>query len=497
MKCRISRLMPLIPAFFIGALQAAPQQALALVRTTDFDTTIAPGSAHRHTIRLDAGEWGNARETTAMLAARAQARDSASAWLRRRTAAMAPARSASEALDAKFDSVARGARVLGLGEGTHGSREFGDIRLRLTQRAIERAGYRLVALEGSAVRLARLNEYVAGRAPLPSPEIVEGGLAWIGRRTKGELIPWLRAWNSRHPNDPVSLVGVDPQDFLLAIPELRDFLRRGYGDRIAAVWAGIERELAAADSQTYVFGDSGVDSVVGRQIFELVTAVELDGPVLRRLYGDSAYDRAAFALGMLAEFADFNDNRSAIVGRGRDWYMAAHLLRAMSQRRDVKAVYWAHNAHVAHPAGRTAVNGPSGSVLRATLGCDYQAVAMTFGEGGFLAQRPNDPEDRLAVDSLPPNVDESVERAMSGVAKTTALAMWGCIDDATPVPSWLRRPQQMRWVGGLWLPGSNPAEANRPTQLVRDYDGLVYIPRVTADEGPANRPVIPPRKRQQ
>jgi hypothetical protein len=32
---------------------------------------------------------------------------------------------------------------------------------------------------------------------------------------------------------------------------------------------------------------------------------------------------------------------------------------------------------------------------------------------------------------------------------------------------------------------------------VRDYDGLVYIPRVTADEVPANRPVIPPRKRQQ
>jgi hypothetical protein len=86
---------------------------------------------------------------------------------------------------------------------------------------------------------------------------------------------------------------------------------------------------------------------------------------------------------------------------------------------------------------------------------------------------------------------------MSGVAKTTALAMWGCLGDATPVPSWLGRPQQMRWVGGLWLPGSNPAEANRPTQLVRDYDGLVYIPRVTADEAPANRPVIPPRRRQQ
>jgi erythromycin esterase-like protein len=240
-----------------------------------------------------------------------------------------------------------------------------------------------------------------------------------------------------------------------------------------------------------------VDSLVSRQVFELVAAVELDGPVLRRLYGDSAYDRAVTALGVLAEFTDFNDARSAIIGRGRDWYMAAHLLRTMSQRQQAKAVYWAHNAHIAHPAGRTAENGPSGSVLRAALGCDYQAIAMTFGEGAFVAQLPNDPADRLVLDSLPRNVDESVERVMSGVAKTTALAMWGCLGDGTPVPSWLARPQQMRWVGGLWLPGSNPAEANRPTQLVRDYDGLVYIPRVTADEAPANRPVIPPRRRQQ
>jgi len=157
-------------------------------------------------------------------------------------------------------------------------------------------------------------------------------------------------------------------------------------------------------------------------------------------------------------------------------------------------VYWAHNAHIAHPAGRSAANGPSGSVLRAALGCGYQAIAMTFGEGSFVAQRPNDPEDRLAVDSLPPNAEESVERVMGGVAKTTALSAWGCVDDAVPMPSWLRRPQQMHFVGGLWLPGSNPAEANRPTRLLRDYDGLVYIPRVTADEAPADRPVIPPRK---
>jgi len=442
-------------------------------------------------------QLGHAATLALVLQAGANARDSASAWLRSRTAAVTSGGAGTAAFEATFDSVARHARVVGLGEATHGSREFGDVRFRLTQRAVEHSGYRIVALEGSAIRLSRLNDYVAGRASTLDTEVVEAGAQWIGRRTERQLIAWLRAWNGRHPKDPVWLLGVDPQNFLLALPDLRDFLRRAYGDRIATVWTAIEREAAAADSQTYVFGDSRVDTVVRRQLFELVAALQLDAPILRRLYGDSAYERAAEALAIIAEFADFNDTRSAIVGHWRDWYMAARVLRALSQRQAAKAVYWAHNAHVAHAAGRSAsaMNAPSGSVLRATLGCGYQAIAITFGEGAFVAQRPNDPDGRLAIDSLTPNVDDSVEGVMRRVASRTALSAWGCIGDSVPVPSWLGRPQQMHWVGGVWLPGRDPAQANRPTQLLRDYDALVYIPRVTADEAPADRLVIPTRGR--
>jgi hypothetical protein len=222
-------------------------------------------------------------------------------------------------------------RCSGWGEATHGSREFGDARLVLTQRAIERGGYRIVALEESADRMARLNDYIDERAATPA-EIV-GGAWWIGRRTQRQLIPWLRDWNRRHPSDRVTLIGVDPQNFFLALPEVRDFLLRAYGERrgIAAAWSGIERELAAADSQTFAFGNSRVDTLVRRQLFELSGALQLDAPILRRLYGDSAYERSAAALSVLAEFADFNGGQSGgIVMESRDWYMAAHMLLAVA-----------------------------------------------------------------------------------------------------------------------------------------------------------------------
>ena len=75
-----------------------------------------------------------------MLLSAPQARDSAAVWLGRRAVTLPIEGQPSTAFNAKFDSIARNARVIGLGEATHGSREFGDVRLLLTQRAIERAG---------------------------------------------------------------------------------------------------------------------------------------------------------------------------------------------------------------------------------------------------------------------------------------------------------------------------------------------------------------------
>jgi hypothetical protein len=51
----------------------------------------------------------------------------------------------------------------------------------------------------------------------------------------------------------------------------------------------------------------------------------------------------------------------------------------------------------------------------------------------------------------------------------------------------------MHWVGGLFRPGTDPAEAFRAFRLINDFDGVVFIPRVTADEVPRDRPLIPAR----
>lgn len=392
----------------------------------------------------------SAAATRELLAQRKALREEATDWLRTRSGSLT---------GDVLGKVATRARVIGLGEATHGSRELNDVRLAVTKRLIEQHGYRIVALEASASLLAALAPYVAGDSATPPVAVAESG--WIGARAQRELVAGLRAWNLAHPADRVRLVGLDPSDSAPARETVRTLVQQAYGEEWRARWSEAEKVLAKADQQAMVFGDSSVSAEVRDFLFELQARLAIDAPILRA-------HAAQEAAQILAEFADFNAG-----GRSRDWSMAARLLAELEG--GGRAVFWAHNAHVANARRET-----TGSLLRTALGCGYAPLAITFGAGAFLAQVPD--ETRLAVSELPQAADESVESVFAPLG--FSMTAWPCGADPASAPQWLRAPHPMRWVGALWTPGSLPSAAVRPFDLLHDFDGLIYVPRVTAEEAP-------------
>ncbi|MGH9948647.1 MAG: erythromycin esterase family protein [Pyrinomonadaceae bacterium] len=450
--------------------------------------------------RLEVRALRDARETTELLRTRREARNAAAQWLRPRSAAIA--RSGIIPTNVKvplLDELAGRVRVVGLGEATHGSREFNDLRFSLTRYLVERHGFRVIALEASASNLSQVASYINGESELtPAMSgLIESNI-WIGQRTRRELIEWVHRWNKGHPKDRVQVIGVDASENPGARETLRVFLSRAYGEDLMKRWTAAERELAAADEQTAVFGDSGVDAATRQLLLEVVAGMKLDAPILKSRFGALAFDSALEAAQTLAEFADFNSGSDAAISHSRDWYMAARVLRALQEKgASAKVVYWAHNAHVVHPpkSDRT-----TGAVLRNALGCEYAALAVTFGEGAFVAQIPNDLEDRLAVSTLPPASDGSIESVLRESRSDGTLANWPCVTptsdtDIRAVPEWLKIARPMHWIGGLYKPDSMISEAFRNFNLLQDFDGIIYLPRVTAEDIPADRPLIPARKR--
>lgn len=453
------------------------------------------------TYRLEVRALRGMSETADLLRTRDEERAAAAQWLRPRSVAIARTGIIPRHVTVPhLDELARRVRVLGLGEATHGSREFNDLRFSLTRYLVERHGYRVVTIEASVNIIDMLSSYIEGKADLTPQMLAWTNSGWIGTRTRRELYEWVRKWNRRHPHDMVRIVGVDPQDVVTYRQTLRDFISRAYGEALIKRWTPVEEDLAAADQQVQVFGDSGVETTTRQLLLDIIASMKLDAPILKSRFGASTFESAFDAAQALAEFADFNSGgRNAAINHSRDWYMAARVLRALeSKGRSAKAVYWAHNAHVAHPGS----DRTTGGVLRNTLGCQYAALAVTFDEGAFVAQVPNNSNDDLAIFTLPPAPDNSIESVVRKLGFEGAFAAWGCLSPtskastvAERVPEWFKTPRPMHWVGGLYKPDSLPTEALQNFNLLQDFDGIIFLSRVTAEDIPPGRPRIPARKR--
>ncbi|HEY0114439.1 MAG TPA: erythromycin esterase family protein, partial [Allosphingosinicella sp.] len=308
----------------------------------------------------------------------------------------------------------------------------------------------------------------------------------------GELLVWARQWNLDHPADRVRIIGVDPQDIRASRERLAAFLAEAYGADAAAAWAPAAADLAAADEQTAVFGDSGVSAPTRVAALEALSFLHQDAPLLVARFGAARIQDALASARDIAQFSDFNGGGGAL-SHSRDWYMAINTLAALAELGgQAKAVYWGHNSHVSAAPTRW---GPTGAVLRQVLGCGYQSVATTFGRGAFVAQVPNDPEDRLVVSTLPEAQEETIESVIAGAGPGARLMAWGCGPKQGPMPQWLSEPRPLRWIGGLFAPDTPASATYRPYSLTEAFDGIVYFPAVTAEEIPPGRPIIPARSR--
>lgn len=103
-------------------------------------------------------------------------------------------------LDHLLDLVGT-ARLVLIGDASHGSHEFHDLRGSLTRKLISKHGFSAVAIEGDWPDALRVDRHVRLRSDDESPVDALAGFArfptWMWRNADvAAFIEWLRAWNS-------------------------------------------------------------------------------------------------------------------------------------------------------------------------------------------------------------------------------------------------------------------------------------------------------------
>jgi erythromycin esterase-like protein len=191
------------------------------------------------------------------------------------------------------------ARVVLLGEATHGTHEFYRERARITRRLIEEHGFTALAVEGDWPETYRVNRFVHGEGGSAADAL--SGFArfpgWMWRNTDVvELVDWMRSHNQALPagTPRVGIYGLDLQTLGPALTAVTDYLATA--DPAAAARA--RRRYACFDPygddpQAYAQSvEYGAAATCERQVAEQLR--EFEGPLAVLGRGSAAGARDDF-----------------------------------------------------------------------------------------------------------------------------------------------------------------------------------------------------------
>jgi erythromycin esterase len=376
-----------------------------------------------------------------------------------------------------FDRMIGDARVVGLGEATHSSHDFFAMKHRVFRHLVEEKGFRTFALEASWSTGLRLNDYVLYGTGDPRrimrDEFQRDYRLWNNSEYL-ELVEWMRAYNRRHPQDPVQFVG---DDFAYNGPELYDrvtgYVARyhpGLLERFNGLYRGLRPTVPAGEY---------IERYLNRPLAERKEMAVRTGRALELLKGaggeGKAYDWAvqhATAVDQTARGYAFDAEDPAQLAAAmlyRDGIMADNV--AWWQRHTgTKVLLSAHNGHIAYvPDDPQHYPKVQGAFLREQLGRAYVSVGFTFDRGSFNATGP---DGRLQRFTVGPAASGSNEATLDRVRHRDYIL------DLRTAPAvartWLSTSRPTRSIG------TDYPEAALDIALAASYDILIHLHRVEA-----------------
>ncbi len=383
-----------------------------------------------------------------------------------------------EAFGAYFDRFAD-ARVVMLGESTHGTSEFYRARAAITRRLIDKHGFRILAIEGDWPDAAELDRYVRAHGRWGEQSAFVNFPRWMWRNEEfTALLRQLRRWNeARDPADRAEVRGLDVYSLHRSVHEVLAYLDR------------VDPEAAREARQRYgcispflempqVYG--AIATRTGQDCEDHVVEQLLALLDERLEYADTD-EEAYFDAEQNARVICAAESYYRAMYRGseeswnlRDAHMFDTLLRLLALRGDdSKAIVWAHNSHIGN-ADATGMGERGefniGQLVRKKFRNRSVAIGFSTDRGRVMAA--DEWGGRPRIKEVLPARPDSWERIFRDADRPCSLTVWR---DDESLAAELSGRRLERAIGVLYLPQTERASHYFEAHLSRQFDALVWF----------------------
>jgi erythromycin esterase len=367
------------------------------------------------------------------------------------------------------------ARIVALGEATHGTHEFFEMKHRMLRFLVEEMGFNTLAFEANWPEANLVNDYV--QTGQGDPAELLRGLYWTSYTQEVlDMIRWMRAHNENPGDTPlVSFFGFDMQLYTIAM------------DNVVAYVEQVDADRAAQTTELYhCFRQySNRELIYAHLSEETRTACRAN---LQAVYDQVSQQQSNYeARSSSEEFERALQNARIVLqaehhyGAGdegfmlRDRYMAENVAWRLDQAGpSAKIVLWAHNFHI---STFFADSKPMGEYLRERYRDQMVVFGFSFYQGSFNAfqylgdRRVDQKLTEFSVALPPENSYEYTFR--SAELPRFFLDLRGLPSDS-PATNWLLTSHPFRHIGAGYDPTS-PEDFFLSGILPDMFDVIIYF----------------------
>lgn len=395
------------------------------------------------------------------------------------------------------------ARIVLIGESSHGTREFYAARAEITKWLIQEKGFCAVTAEADWPDAYRVNRYVHSRGTDTTAEQALSGFerfpSWMWRNTVvRDFVGWLRAHNSQMRANGGRETGFFGLDLYSLHRSMKEVI--GYLENVDPVAAQRAREryacfdhTSADDGQAYGFAAAfGAGLSCEREAVDQLVELQQNAATYMRRDGLLAEDEHFYAQQNAQTVRDAEVYYRAMFGGRvtswnlRDRHMAqtleallAHLDRH-TEADPARIVVWAHNSHVGD-ARATEVGADGqltlGQLTRETFGDQSRLIGFTTHTGTVTAASEWGAIAERKV--VRPALKGSVEELFHEVDRPDFLVS-AMISRAAAEP--LDTVRLGRAIGVIYLPATERQSHYYHVRPGEQFDGIIHIDRTTALE---------------
>ena len=380
------------------------------------------------------------------------------------------------------------ARVVLLGESTHGSSEFYRMRARISRELITRKGFSFVAIEGDWPDAARVDHYVRHfQYPASEWQAFARFPVWMWRNEEVRgFVEWLRAHNVRAtPQRRVAFHGLDLYSLYTSIRAILKYL-----DDVDPELARIARERYGcltpwqADPATYgqaaLTGTYGTcESDVTDMLIELLEKRSSYTPRDGERFMDAVQNARLITNAERYYRIMYYGSRAS--WNLRDSHMFETLLNLFDHHgSDSKGIVWAHNSHVGDAAAtEMSLRGEFniGQLCRKEFG--DQAYSIGFGTNSGTVAAASNWDEPMEVKTIRPGLENSYEK----LCHDTGLSgfMLG-LRDRLPaeLEQALSVPRLERAIGVIYRPETELASHYFQAVLTGQFDEYIWFDETSA-----------------